>query len=135
MKEEFNNQLESEGAPKPYSGKLVFEIVKNIHVVFGKGKNKGEKRKRTDPSTYTTFKKQSIFFKYLPYWKDMEICHSIDLMHVTKNVFDNIIGTLLGMPSKTKDGLKSRNDLVDLQIRLELHPVDSGKGKPYLPPS
>ena len=38
----------------------------------------------------------------------MEICHSIDLMHVTKNVFDSIIGTLLGMPSKTKDGLKSR---------------------------
>jgi hypothetical protein len=34
----------------------------------------------------------------------MEICHSIDLMHVTKNVFDSIIGTLLGMPSKTKDG-------------------------------
>jgi hypothetical protein len=40
MKEEFNNELESEGAPKPYSGKLVFEIVKNIHVVFGKGKTK-----------------------------------------------------------------------------------------------
>jgi len=39
------------------------------------------------------------------------------------------------MPSKTKDGLKSRNDLVDLQIRPELHPVDSGKGKPYLPPA
>ena len=64
----------------------------------------------------------------------MKICHSIDLMHVTKNVFDSIIGTLLGMSSKTKDGLKSRNDLVDLQIRPELHPVDSGKGKPYLPP-
>lgn len=48
MKKEFNNEPESEGAPKPYSGKLVFEIVKNIHVVFGKEKNKGEKRKRTD---------------------------------------------------------------------------------------
>jgi hypothetical protein len=33
------------------------------------------------------------------------------------------------------NGLKSRNDLVDLQIRPELHPVDSGKGKPYLPPA
>jgi hypothetical protein len=66
MKEEFNNELESEGAPKPYSEKLVFEIVKNIRVVFGKGKNKGEKRKRTDLSTYTTFKKQSIFFQVPP---------------------------------------------------------------------
>jgi hypothetical protein len=63
----------------------------------------------------------------------MEICHSIDLMHVTKNVFNNIIRTLLGMPSKTKDGLKSRKDLVDLQIRSKLHPLDCGKGKPYLP--
>jgi hypothetical protein len=63
----------------------------------------------------------------------MDICHNIDLMHVTNNDFDSIIGTFLGMPSRTKDGLKSRNDLVDIQIRSELHPVDSGKGKPYLP--
>jgi hypothetical protein len=45
MKEEFNNELESEGAPKPYSGKLVFEIVKNIQVVFGKGKKQRRKEK------------------------------------------------------------------------------------------
>jgi hypothetical protein len=33
-------------------------------------------------------------------------------MHVTKNIFDSVIETLLDMPSKTKDGLKSRTDLV-----------------------
>jgi hypothetical protein len=44
---------------------------------------------------------------YLSYWKDLETCHSINLMHVTKNVFDNIIGTLLNMPRKMKDRLKS----------------------------
>jgi hypothetical protein len=58
------------------------------------------------------FKKQSIFFKCLPYWKDLETYHIIDLMHVTKNVFNNIIETLLDMPKKMKDGLKSHNDLV-----------------------
>ncbi|XP_015619179.1 uncharacterized protein [Oryza sativa Japonica Group] len=37
---------------------------------------------------------------------------------------------------KTKDGLKSRKDLVDMQIRKGLHPVDEGNnGKVYLPPS
>lgn len=61
MKEEFKNELESEGAPKPYSGKLVFEIVKNIHVVFGKGKNKGEKRKRTDLQ-FTKLSRSNQFF-------------------------------------------------------------------------
>jgi hypothetical protein len=33
-------------------------------------------------------------------------------MHVTKNVFDNIIVALMDMPRKTKDELKSHNDLV-----------------------
>jgi hypothetical protein len=81
------------------------------------------------------FKKQSIFFKYLPYWKDFETCHGIDLMHVTKNVFDNIIVTLLDMPSKMKDGLKSRNDLVQFGLRPELHLMFRPNGKHYLPPA
>jgi hypothetical protein len=44
-------------------------------------------------------------------------------MHVIKNVFDNIIGILLDMSRKTKDGLKSHNDLVQFGLRLELHPI------------
>ena len=79
------------------------------------------------------FKKQLIFFKYLPYWKDLEICHNIDLMHITKNVFDSIIGTLLDIPSKTKDGLKSRKDLEHFNWRKELHPEDKPNGKHFLP--
>jgi hypothetical protein len=72
----------------------------------------GQKRKKTLTLTDIPFKKKSIFFKYLSYWKDLQTCHSIDLMHVTKNVFDSIIGTLLDMPKKSKNGLKSRTDLV-----------------------
>jgi hypothetical protein len=44
-------------------------------------------------------------------------------MHVIKNVFDNIIGILLDMSRKMKDGLKSHNDLVQFDLRLELHPI------------
>jgi hypothetical protein len=33
-------------------------------------------------------------------------------MHVTKNVFDDIFGTMLDMLRKMKDRLKSCNDLV-----------------------
>jgi hypothetical protein len=78
---------------------------------------------------------KSILFKYLPYWKDLETCHNIDLMHVTKNVFDNTIGTLLDMSRKTKDGLKSRNDLVQFGLRPELYPILRPNGKHYLPPA
>jgi hypothetical protein len=87
-------------------------MVKNIEVVFGKGAVKGQKRKKTPTLTDIPFKKQSIFFKYLPYWKDLQTCHIIDLMHVTKNVFDSIIETLLDMLRKTNDRLKSHTDLV-----------------------
>jgi hypothetical protein len=56
-------------------------------------------------------------------------------MHATKNVFGNIIGTLLDIPRKMKDGLKSRNDLVQLGLRSELHPMLRANGKHYLPPA
>jgi hypothetical protein len=55
-------------------------------------------------------------------------------MHVTKNVFDSIIGTLLDMPRKSKDGLKSHIDLVQLELRPELHPISRPNEKYFLPP-
>jgi hypothetical protein len=110
-------------------------VVKNIEVVFRKGTVKGQKRKKTPTLTDIPFKKRSIFLKYLSYWKNFQTCHSIDLMHVTKNVFDNIIGTLLDMPRKSKDRLKSRTDLVQFVLRPELHPISRPNGKYFLPPT
>jgi hypothetical protein len=48
-------------------------MVKNIEVVFGKGIVKGQKRKKTPTLINIPFKKQSIFFKYLSYWKDFKL--------------------------------------------------------------
>jgi hypothetical protein len=61
MKSHFDNTVEKDSAPKQYTGKLVFEMVKNIEVVFGKGTVKGQKRKKTPTPTDIPFKKQSIF--------------------------------------------------------------------------
>jgi hypothetical protein len=110
-------------------------MVNNIKVAFGKGTVKGQRRKKTLTLIDLPLKKQSIFFKYLPYWKDLQTCHNIDLMHVTKNVFDSIIGTLPDMPTKTKDILKSRTDLVQFELRPELHPILIPNGKHFLPPA
>jgi hypothetical protein len=41
MKRHFDNTVEKDSAPKWYTGKLLFEMVKNIQVVFGKGTVKG----------------------------------------------------------------------------------------------
>ena len=47
--------------------------------------------------------------------------HSLDVMHITKNVCESLLGTLLNMPERTKDGPKARADLKSMGIREELH--------------
>jgi hypothetical protein len=56
-------------------------------------------------------------------------------MHIEKGVFKSTICLLLGIPSKTKDGLSAHNVLQGLEIREELHPQESFNGKAYLPPA
>jgi hypothetical protein len=63
MKSHFDNSVLKDSAPKQYTGKLVFEMVKNIEVVFEKETVKGLKRKKTPTPIDIPFKKQSIFFK------------------------------------------------------------------------
>jgi hypothetical protein len=61
----------------------------------------------TPPIDSVPFRKLSIFFLYLPYWSDLAVRHSIDGMHIKKNVFESVIGILMDNKAKTKDGLKS----------------------------
>jgi hypothetical protein len=51
-------------------------MVKKINVVFVKPV-KGIKRKKSEKHPKDLpFKKQSIFFRYLPYWKEFKIGHA-----------------------------------------------------------
>jgi hypothetical protein len=119
-------------APKHQDDKFVFEMIKNINVIFGKPV-KGIKRKKSEkPSKDSPFKKQSIFFLYLPYWKEFDIGHTIDTMHVEKGVFESTISLLLDIPGKTKDGLSARKDLQALEIWEELHPQERANKKAYV---
>jgi hypothetical protein len=121
-------------APERRDGYYVYNMVKNIKVAYGKNKKDGKINKRdTPPIDGVLFKKVSIFFKHLPYWPDLAMRHSIDGMHIKKNVFESVIGILMGIKAKTKDGLKSREDLVRLVSRPELHPEDLGNERHYLP--
>ena len=98
--------------------------MKDIITIFGKT------QKKTSSET-NIWKKSSIFFD-LPYWSILDVIHCINMMHVEKNVFDSIIGTLLNIKGKMKDGLNTRQDLVEMGIRSQLHPRSDGKNI-YLP--
>jgi hypothetical protein len=71
--------------------------------------------------------KQSIFWELL-YWKDLDVRHSIDVMHVEKNVCESLLGTLLNKDGKTRDHGHERADLKKMGIELELWLDDSVKG-------
>ncbi|XP_066162198.1 uncharacterized protein [Oryza sativa Japonica Group] len=125
----FNGKKELGSAPADLSGGQIHNMVKDITNEFGK------KRKHSKEDKKRMWKKKSIVWR-LPYWEDLEVRHCIDLMHVEKNVCDSLLGLLLNMPGKTKDGLNTRLDLQEMNIRSELQPVtDEKTGRVYVPPA
>ena len=80
--------------------------------------------KRTEAELNWT--KWSIFFKLL-YWKQLLFHHNLDVMHIEKNICDNIIGTVLNISEKIKDDTKVRLDLQEMRIWSELHLIHRGK--------
>lgn len=49
-------------------------------------------------------------------------------MHIEKNIFYSIIGTLLDIPGKIKDHVNARFDLQEIGIRKDLYPTKSSDG-------
>ncbi|KAL6214278.1 hypothetical protein ACLB2K_013715 [Fragaria x ananassa] len=98
---------------------------------FGK-KNPRPPYKGDEDESRPCWKKKSIFFE-LEYWKFLPVRHCLDVMHIEKNVCDSLLGTLLNVPGKTKDGIKARLDLVEMGIRTELAPNLDGQKKTRLP--
>ena len=54
--------------------------------------------------------KMSIFWE-LPYWAILLIRHNLDVMHIEKNIFDNVFYIVMDIKAKTKDNIKARMDL------------------------
>lgn len=75
---------------------------------------------------------QSIFWR-LSYWDKHLVRHNLDVMHVEKNVFDNVFYTLLDDSNKTKDNLNARKDLALYTKRRTLFPRKDRNGNLHKP--
>ena len=118
----FDNTIESRNAPKLLFRVDILEQYQNFEKVeFGK---MTKKRKRDDGLAYN-WKKKSVFFE-LPYWKNLLLCHNLDVMHVEKNVCDSVLGTLLNIEGKTKDNLNAHLDLQLMGIKKDSYPRKIG---------
>ncbi|KAI5343439.1 hypothetical protein L3X38_011315 [Prunus dulcis] len=108
----FNGKPEYGIPPEPLTGEEVLHMVEN-----------GDR---------VCWKKKSIFFD-LEYWKYLPVRHALDVMHIEKNVCDSIIGTLLEIPGKNKDGIAARLDLLNMGVKTDLQPEYGGR-RTRLPP-
>lgn len=52
-----------------------------------------------------------LYIFELPYWKTLLLRHNLDIMHIDKNICDNIIGIIMSLKGKNNDKFKSRLDL------------------------
>ncbi|CAL2266081.1 unnamed protein product [Prunus armeniaca] len=108
----FNGKPEYGTLPEPLTGEEVLHMVED-----------GDR---------VCWKKKSIFFD-LEYWKYLPVRHVLDVMHIEKNVCDSIIGTLLEIPGKNKDGIAARLDLLNMGVKTDLQP-EYGERRTRLPP-
>jgi hypothetical protein len=120
-KHSFDGSIELRPAPMSMSGS---EVLKQIEDKLKRPRDEG-----TSEDGPLQWKKKSIFWD-LPYWQHNHIRHCLDMMHIEKNVCDNVLFTVLDDKKRTKDNLKAREDLYKLGIREKLHPYPNSKKFP-----
>ncbi|XP_010667637.1 uncharacterized protein LOC104884650 [Beta vulgaris subsp. vulgaris] len=113
----FDGEKEERIYPDHLSGAEIQSLLENWENSFGKLQPK--KNYKDCP-----WRKSSIFHT-LPYWRDNGCPHHLDVMHIEKNICDNVLSTLLDVPGKSKDHHKARLDLEEMGVRQELHPKKS----------
>jgi hypothetical protein len=88
----FKGEPETHAKPTFRDGKRVFSMIKDVHVVFGKGR--GSQQVPNDENEHAPiWKKKSILWE-LPYWEVLDVRSAIDVMHLMKSLYVNLLGFL-----------------------------------------
>jgi hypothetical protein len=84
----FKGEPETRAKPMFHDGRRVFSMIKDVHVVFGKGH--GSQQVLNDKNGHAPmWKKKSILWE-LPYWEVLEVHNATDVMHLSKNLCVNL---------------------------------------------
>ncbi|CAL9016723.1 unnamed protein product [Prunus brigantina] len=111
---EFDGKTERRLRPREWSSDEILDQLNWLDFApFGKTVS------RIRPSTHMNWTHKPMFFE-LPYWSKLKLRHNLDVMHVEKNVFDTLVGTILDIEGKTKDTIKARLDLERMGIQRGL---------------
>ncbi|XP_056695364.1 uncharacterized protein [Spinacia oleracea] len=126
-------------APSRPSGTDILRQQEKLKHVYGKSKAPPKKRQREhdddddvqDESDFGT--KRSILFD-LVYWEHNLLRHNLDVMHIEKNVSENILGTLLSM-DKSRDSKNDREALEAWRIKSHLWLSTNPNGSECMTPA
>ena len=92
----FDGKHEKKDQPSKFTLEEVMEELEKVKNVRP-GKHPeiiGNKRKRNEgPRIYS----RKVGLWRLPYWKHLKLPHNLDVMHIEKNICENILGTLLNV--------------------------------------
>ena len=117
---QYDGKSERRSAPRNRTGADILQQLGRVREGRpGKHPDNVDRKRRRD-ACELNWTKKSIFFE-LPYWSELKLRHILDVMHIEKNICDNVVGTILGIEGKSKDTIKARMDLEDLGIREHLH--------------
>jgi len=121
-------KVETDGPPTTMTSDLVWGRVRDLPMAtenprLSKLRGYGEVH---------NWRKKSIFWN-LPYWKDNLLRHNLDVMHIEKNFFDNILNTVMNVSGKTKHNEKARMDLALYCSRPDLEMKLLANGKMFKP--
>ncbi|KAM2859810.1 hypothetical protein COP2_025183 [Malus domestica] len=111
---EFNGEKEHRLRTREWSGAQILEQLNHLDFAHF-----GTNVTRIRPATHMNWTHKSMNFK-LPYWSKLQLRHNLDVMHVEKNVFDTLVGTILDIEGKTKDTIKAHLDLKRMRIQWGL---------------
>ncbi|GJW85274.1 tetratricopeptide-like helical domain, DYW domain protein [Tanacetum coccineum] len=126
QKERFDGKVENRGSLTPLTRSNILKQLSGIRFKYGKSKKRTREEDVGSTSTHakeathdnggafectnTIIKEdidgESLLWKKksdLEYWEHNLLRHNLDVMHIEKNMSDNIMGTLLGLDGKTKD--------------------------------
>jgi hypothetical protein len=107
-KDFFIGRVEKDVASSRLSGEELHDVVSEYgDIVFGL---QSGKQKFPGFGLTHNWVKRSIFWEF-PYWKTNLLCHNLDVIHIEKNMFENIFNTVMDVKGKTKDNIKARLDI------------------------
>lgn len=83
------NKVEKGHPPHIMSGEELWQCVKDMP----KATDRLKALARLKKSKKSWFKQSTLW--ELPYWKTLLVCHNLDVMHIEKNFFNQLIHTVM----------------------------------------